>query len=84
MAGRPHEFPDPRDRSPNSPTVIAKGNKVLSLYNRANPGDKRERVTEPVREWFLKESEKEGWNDAKFHGSDCLLEADIKHVKPAK
>jgi len=84
MAGRPHEFPDPKDRSPNSPTMIAKASKVLGLYNQSNPDDKRERVTEPVRDWFVKEADKEGWNDAEFHGSDCLLKAEIQHQKPKK
>jgi hypothetical protein len=83
MAGRPHEFPDPKDRSPNSPTVIANSDKVLGLYNRANPKDKRERVTEPVRNWFLDQATNEGWNDAAFHGSDCLLTAEVTHqAKP--
>lgn len=81
MTGRPFEFPDPSDRSPNSPSVIAKADKVLGLYNRANPTDKREKVTEPVRDWFTDQADTEGWNDAVFHGSDCVLTADIEHKK---
>ncbi|BAQ82449.1 uncharacterized protein PST29_4560 [Pseudomonas sp. St29] len=77
MAGRPFEFPDPSDCSPNSPTVIAKANQVLGNYNRANPTDKRQKVTDPVRNWFNDQALKEGWKTAEFHGSDCLLTADV-------
>ncbi|MNJ59386.1 hypothetical protein D3C77_550680 [compost metagenome] len=77
MKGRPFEFPDPNDCSPNSPSVITKADKVLGLYNRANPKDKREKVTDPVRTWFLDRAGEEGWSNAEFHGSDCLLKAKV-------
>ncbi len=74
---RPFVAPDPNDRSPNEPTVIASSNQVLGLYNQENPDDKREKVTDPVKQWYTNEMIKIGWADAKFHGSQCLLEANV-------
>lgn len=81
MAGRPYVFPDPLDRSPNHPSIIVKPADVLGNYNRAHRDDKRERVTDPVKNWFVQEALKQGWKAAKFHGSDCVLDADVKLVK---
>lgn len=74
---RPFVAPDPNDRSPNEPTKIASLNQVLGLYNQENPDNRRERVTDPVRQWYVDEMLKLGWASATFHGSQCLLEANV-------
>ncbi|HEQ0128732.1 TPA: hypothetical protein VDW69_003170 [Pseudomonas aeruginosa] len=74
---RPFVAPDPGDRSPNEPTLIASSAQVLGLYNQENPDDKRVKVTEPVKEWYATEMTKLGWKTAAFHGSQCMLEADV-------
>ena len=75
---RPFIAPDPRDRSPNEPTYIASSAQVLGLFNQENPDDKHEKVTEPVRHWYSAKMHKAGWSSATFHGSQCMLKADVK------
>ncbi len=75
---RPFVFPDPKDRSVNSPTTIISSAQVLGNYNQEHPDNKRERVTDVVKEWFQEQAKEEGWSESEFHGSDCLLVADVK------
>ena len=79
---RPFIAPDPNDRSPNEPTFIASANQVAGLYNQENPDDKHAKVTEPVKQWYVTEMKRLGWSKAVFHGSQCLLEANVALVKP--
>ncbi len=74
---RPFVAPDPGDRSPNEPTFIASSAQVLGLYNQENPDDKRAKVTDPVKQWYASEMTKQGWSNATFHGSQCMLEANV-------
>ncbi len=69
-------FPDPDDRSKNNPVVIAESDRVLGLYNQMNEdGDEMQRVTDKVKDWFIKEAiEHQGWDEAKFAGGQCILE----------
>lgn len=71
--GRPFEFPDPDDRSPNEPIFTAQPNQVLGIYNRANK-EKMQKVTKAVREWFEEEAKKQNWESIRFSGSECILE----------
>lgn len=71
---RPFLFPDPKDRSINAPSIIASAAQVLGTYNQAN-GEEREKVTDVVKEWFVKEALAQGWASADFHGSECVLVA---------
>ena len=75
---RHYLIPDPQDRSVNSPSIIVNSQKVLSYYNAKNKSDQKERVVDSVKNWYIKEAKKEGWHYATFHGSDCLLEVDVK------
>jgi hypothetical protein len=75
---RPYSMPDPRDRSVNSPSIIVKAAQVLGYYNAVNKDDKKERVVDSVKKWYIEQAKKEGWAKASFHGSDCLLEASVK------
>lgn len=75
---RPFVFPDPRDRSPNEPTIALQQAHVLGNYNQTNPEDKREKVTEHVKEWFRNKALEVGWSSADFHGSVCVLTADVR------
>ncbi len=70
---KPHSIPDPNDRSVNSPSYIAVSYQVLGYYNAHNKDDKKERVVESVKKWYIKRALEEGWHRASFHGSDCLL-----------
>lgn len=79
---RPFIFPDPKDRSPNEPTIAVQQSHVLGNYNQANPEDKREKVTEPVKDWFKGQAEDAGWSSADFHGSVCVLTADVALTNP--
>ena len=60
----------------NEPVVIANSEQVIGLYNQMNcDGDKMQKVTPKVQEWFIKEAtENQGWDEAKFAGNQCILE----------
>lgn len=53
---RPFVFPDPNDRSPNDPSVIVSPTQVLGIYKQYT-GDRMERVTAKVQEWFCEKAE---------------------------
>lgn len=74
---RPFVFPDPKDRSINSPSEIASSAQVLGNYNQAN-SEKREKVTDTVKDWFKGEAVKQGWSEADFHGNQCVLSVNLK------
>lgn len=74
---RPFVFPDPKDRSINSPSEIASSAQVLGNYNQMN-SEKREKVTDTVKDWFKAEAIKQGWSDADFHGNQCVLKVKLK------
>lgn len=74
------QFPDPDDRSINNPSTIADSDRVLNLYNQEN-GEDRERVTDSVKTWFTEQALANGWSDADFHGSGCVLSVDLAKVK---
>jgi len=78
---KPHSMPDPNDRSVNSPSYIADASQVLGYYNAHNKDDKKERVVESVKKWYVENALKEGWHKASFHGSDCLLEVNVELKK---
>lgn len=76
--GRPFLLPDPKDRSVNAPSVVVSQAQVLGYYNQENKGDKRERVVESVKDWYTRKVRESGWEEANFHGSQCVLVANIK------
>lgn len=78
---KPHSMPDPKDRSVNSPSYIADSSQVLGYYNAHNKEDKKERVVDSVKNWYVDSALREGWSKAVFHGSDCLLEANVELKK---
>lgn len=78
---RPYVFPDPKDRSPNAPTIIANATQVLGNYNQEHrdvPEGTRAKVTDVVKKWFKDQALEQGWATAEFHGSECLLTANIE------
>lgn len=75
---RPHDFPDPRDRSINEPTVIMSNTKTIALYNQENPEDRAKNVSENVRRWVQGEAGKRGWAHVEWHGNQAVLKADLK------
>lgn len=67
-------FPDPDDRSKNEPSVIISSQQVIGIYNQYNlDGDEMQRVTDKVKDWFLKYSKEQGWDEASFTGNQCIL-----------
>lgn len=78
MAGQ-YVFPDPNDRSRNNPCIIVSNKKVLGIYNQAHPEDENmQKVTDKVQEWFKSEASKNGWDESKFAGGQCILENHFK------
>ena len=73
----PFVFPDPNDRSPNSPSEIVSATQVLGLYNQA-PGEKMERVTRKVQEWFCAKAHAYKWDTATFSGNQCILSVNLE------
>lgn len=74
---RPRIFPDPNDRSVNSPSIIVDSVDVLGYYSQQT-GDEKERVVDSVKDWYKKEAVNQGWASAEFHGNQCVLIANIE------
>lgn len=72
---RPFSFPDPRDRSMNEPTLVVNRAHVIGNYNQENSENKREYVTDIVREWWEKKAKEMSWGKIEFHESQCVLTA---------
>lgn len=75
---RPFSPPDPKDRSVNAPSVVVSQAQVLGYYNQENNEDKRERVVDSVKEWYVRKMLDTGWAQADFHGSQCVLVASVQ------
>ena len=75
-------FPDPNDRSFNEPKVIVDQPKILGLYNQEyKPRPKRQVVTEEIKDWFLTEAKKIGWDSAEFVGNQCTLGVELPNKR---
>lgn len=74
---RPFLMPDPKDRSPNSPSVLVNSTQILGYFNQCNTGKRQQNVTEPVKECFKKEAEAAGWSSVTFAGNQCVLHANV-------
>ena len=71
---RKYVLPDPDDRTRNDPAIIVSSKQVMKLYNQYNKyGNKIQRVTSAVKDWFLKEVKNQGWDEATFSGNSCIL-----------
>lgn len=77
MAGRPYEFPDPKDQSVNNPHRLVEREVVLALYNQANPGNTYANVAEAVRNWFEAEARRQGWTSVTFVDQAAVLVATV-------
>ena len=75
---RPYIAPDPKDRSVNEPSFIVSSAQIIGLHNQENPNDKKERVVESVKEWYVNRMKKEGWDKVEFHGNQCVLQAEVE------
>ena len=76
--GRPYEFPDPKDRSVNDPHELVERERVLGLYNQANPNEQARNFSEKVRTWFEAEAARNGWHSVQFVGDAAVLEARVE------
>ena len=74
---RPYIFPDVKDRSINSPSVIVSPRKVLGNFNKIN-NESRVQVTDVVKKWFIDEAMRRCWTEAIFHGNQCALSVNLK------
>jgi hypothetical protein len=80
------KFPNPNERSIDSPAVFCPAARVLGLVNQSTGGDAK-RISKNVREEFTKQAHEKGWDIVGFlpevqseHGAGCLL---VKHLAPA-
>lgn len=74
---RPFVFPDPNDRSPNNPSIIVSPTQVLGIYKQYT-GEKMERITSRIQEWFCAKAVEYGWDIARFSGNQCILEVKLQ------
>ncbi len=74
---RPFVFPDPNDRSPNNPSIIVSPTQVLGI-SKQYTGEKMERITSRIQDWFCKKAADYGWDNARFSGNQCVLEVNLE------
>lgn len=67
------EFPDHHDRSPNSPVAKASATKIMAIWNKENPSQKKTAVDQQVKTWFAAQALLRGWTTATFAGNECIL-----------
>ena len=70
--GRPYEWPDPKDRSPNNPQVLVPAEQVRSLYNQETD-QKAKNVSETVRTQFEKYAKDAGWEEVEWASNTAVL-----------
>ncbi|WP_448192808.1 hypothetical protein [Azospirillum sp. sgz301742] len=75
---RPFIFPDPRERSPNSPSIIASPQQILGLYNQINQGNAKY-VTDNVKNWFVGMAMQLGWSAHHCSGNQIVLFVDFRN-----
>jgi hypothetical protein len=80
MAGAPLKFPQSSKCTVGDPAFLCPAQRVLDLYNQANPKATRERICKAVKEWFEQQAKAEGWAGARFfkeyqsnYGAGCVL-----------
>lgn len=71
-------FPDPRDRSVNSPAVLVNSQEVIDYWTQQS-GKSVTDDTSIIRDWYTAEAMKEGWSKVEFQGCyyQCLLKANV-------
>ena len=70
--GRPYEWPDPKDRSPNNPQVIVEPEHILALYKKET-GQTAQNVSASVRNQFEQDAKKYGWDEVNWVNNSCVL-----------
>jgi hypothetical protein len=81
MMARPYTMHDPKDRSPNSPSVLVNSTQILGYFNQRHEGKKQQNVTDPVKDWYKKEAISSGWSSVTFAGNQCVLHANVTIAK---
>jgi hypothetical protein len=75
---RPFKFPNPKDRTINSPAVVARPAHILGNFNQGLPPDeKRSKIDGVVKDWFVRTAIDLGWSTATFDGDCCCLIASL-------
>jgi hypothetical protein len=74
---RPFVAPDPKDMSANHPMKLISPAQVLGFFNQENTDKKEKHVSDSVKEWYESKMKSLGWNEATFHGSQCVLYANV-------
>lgn len=67
------EFPDPDDRTTNSPAVLMPRTEILAYWNQEHEHDRKGAGNAELREWYAEQAKLKGWNSAAFFGDECLL-----------
>jgi hypothetical protein len=72
---------DPKDRSPNSSSVLVAAPQILGYFNQRHEGKKQQNVTDPVKDLHKKEAIASGWSSVTFAGNQCVLHANVTIAK---
>lgn len=67
-----HEWPDPKDRSPNKPHKLLERQAVIDLYQQGTNEDVKN-LTEKIKNWFESEAKKQGWDDVTWVDQCAVL-----------
>lgn len=79
MKGRKLKFPTPASCKLKHGAAFCTAERVIGLYNQEN-GEKRQRITDSIKQWFAAEAMGHGWAGGHFipevqsgHGAGCVL-----------
>jgi hypothetical protein len=74
-------FPDPRDRSVNSPAVLVSSKEVTDYWTQQS-GKFVTSDINVIRDWYTAEAMRVGWDKVEFQGGyyQCLLKANVAIV----
>ena len=74
-----YKFPTPGSCKLKDNAVLCTSDRILALYNQAT-GKSQQRITQPVKNWFAEEAQRNGWAGGHFlpevqsgHGAGCVL-----------
>jgi uncharacterized protein (DUF2235 family) len=70
---RRYEWPDPKDRSPNNPHTLLEREAVIDLYRQGTGNEDAKNLTEAIKEWFVGEAKKRGWDDVTWADQTAVL-----------
>lgn len=60
-----YKFPTPESCKLKDSAVLCTSDRILALYNQAT-GKSQQRITQPVKNWFVAEAQSSGWGGRSF------------------